>query len=103
MALEGMDVLFCVAQWPKVRMEHLNVLTRARAIENQMFLACCNSCGTAGKTKFGGGSAIIDPWGAILAQAGEGEEILTAACDLSVLQGIRESIHVFRDRRPDLY
>ena len=103
MALEGMDVLFCVAQWPKVRMEHLNVLTRARAIENQMFLACCNSCGTAGETKFGGGSAIIDPWGAVLAQAGESEEILTAACDLSVLQGIRESIHVFRDRRECVY
>ena len=103
MALEGMDVLFCVAQWPKVRMEHLNVLTRARAIENQMFLACCNSCGAAGETKFGGGSAIIDPWGAVLAQAGESEEILTAACDLSVLQGIRESIHVFRDRRECVY
>ncbi len=103
MAVEGMDMLFCVAQWPEVRMEHLNVLMRARAIENQMFLACCNSCGTAGETKFGGGSAIIDPWGAVLAQAGESEEILTAACDLSVLQGIRESIHVFRDRRECVY
>ena len=60
-ALKGADVLFCVAQWPKVRMEHLNVLMRARAIENQMFLACCNSCGTAEGTRFGGGSAIIDP------------------------------------------
>lgn len=103
MAVEGMDVLFCVAQWPGVRMEHLKVLTRARAIENQMFLACCNSCGTAGETGFGGGSAIIDPWGQVLAQAGEGEEILAAECDLAVLQGIRESINVFRDRRGDLY
>lgn len=103
MALQGLDVLFCVAQWPKVRMEHLRVLTRARAIENQMFLACCNSCGAAEETCFGGGSAIIDPWGQVLALAGEGEEILTAECDLSVLQGIRESINVFRDRRQDLY
>ena len=103
MALEGMDVLFCVAQWPEVRMEHLNVLTRARAIENQMFVACCNSCGTAGETKFGGGSAVIDPWGQVLAQAGEGEEILAAECDLTVLQGIRESINVFRDRKENVY
>ena len=103
MALQGLDVLFCVAQWPDVRMEHLKVLTRARAIENQMFLACCNSCGTAEGTRFGGGSAIIDPWGQVLAQAGSEEEILTAECDLSVLQGIRESINVFRDRRQDLY
>jgi len=103
MAVEGMDMLFCVAQWPEVRMEHLNVLMRARAIENQMFLACCNSCGTAEETKFGGGSAIIDPWGQVLAQAGEEEEIISAQCDLSVLQGIRQSINVFRDRREDVY
>ena len=103
MALEGMDMLFCVAQWPQVRMEHLNILTRARAIENQMFLACCNSCGTAEGTRFGGGSAIIDPWGQVLARAGEDEEILTAECDMTVLGGIRESINVFRDRREEMY
>ena len=103
MALEGLDVLFCVAQWPDIRMEHLKVLTRARAIENQMFLACCNSCGKAEETRFGGGSAIIDPWGAVLAQAGDGEEIIAAECDLRVLGGIRESINVFRDRRQEVY
>ena len=45
MALEGMDLLFVVSQWPAVRDAHLRTLTTARAIENQMFLACCNSCG----------------------------------------------------------
>ena len=103
MALGGMDLLFVVSQWPAVRDAHLRTLTTARAIENQMFLACCNSCGTAGETVYGGRSVILDPWGKELASAGTQEQILTADCDLSVLHGIRTSINVFRDRRPELY
>ena len=37
LALRGLDVLFVVAQWPDVRIGHLNCLAQARAIENQMF------------------------------------------------------------------
>lgn len=103
LTLPGLDMLFVVSQWPKVRTFHLRSLTTARAIENQMFLVCCNSCGTAGQTVFGGNSAIIDPWGETVALAGETEEILTADCDLQILTNIRGSIPVFRDRRPSLY
>ncbi len=103
MALEGMDLLFVVAQWPEKRTMHLETLARARAIENQMFLALCNSVGTAGETRCGGHSAVIDPWGEYLAKAGDREEIITAEADFSVIEGIRSSINVFRDRRPELY
>ena len=103
LALPGLDVLFVVSQWPAVRAEHLSVLTRARAIENQMFVALCNSCGTAGGTKYGGGSAEIDPLGRVLACAGDGEATVTAEADISVLTDIRARIPVFVDRRPALY
>ena len=103
LAVQGLDLLFVVSQWPNVRTFHLRSLTTARAIENQMFLCCCNSCGTAGQTVYGGNSAIIDPWGETLALAGEKEEIITAQCDFSILQNIRTSINVFADRRPELY
>ncbi|MEA4965559.1 MAG: carbon-nitrogen family hydrolase [Oscillospiraceae bacterium] len=103
MALSGMDLMFVVSQWPKVRISHLRALTTARAIENQMFLCCCNSCGTAGKTVYGGASAILDPWGETLALAGEGEEILSADCDFSIVTHIRETINVFADRKSGLY
>ncbi len=103
MALEGMDLLFVVAQWPEKRTMHLETLARARAIENQMFLALCNSVGTAGETLCGGHSAVIDPWGEYLAHAGAAEETITAEADFSVIEGIRSSINVFRDRRPELY
>lgn len=103
LTVEGLDMLFVVSQWPSVRTSHLRTLTTARAIENQMFVICCNSCGTADKTRYGGHSAIIDPWGETLALAAEREQILVADCDLQVLVQIRSTIPVFRDRRPELY
>lgn len=103
LTLGGVDLFFVVSQWPDKRIMHLETLARARAIENQMFLALCNSVGTAGKTRCGGHSAIIDPWGEYLAHAGDQEETITGELDFSVIEGIRSSINVFRDRRPELY
>ena len=103
LALTGLDLLFVVSQWPAVRAMHLSLLTRARAVENQMYVALCNSCGTAGGTRCGGGSAVIDPFGNVLAGAGEEETVITADADPAVLMEIRGSIPVFADRRPELY
>ena len=103
LTLPGLDLLFVVSQWPAVRAKHLRVLTEARAIENQMFLCCCNSCGTAGETVYGGGSVLLDPWGETIARAGEKEEVIFGDCDFGVLEKIRSTIPVFRDRRSDLY
>ena len=101
MTLEGVDLLFVPAQWPAKRTMHLETLTRARAIENQMFLALCNSA--ASDTACGGHSAILDPWGEYLAHAGDGETVITGNLDFDLIEGIRSSINVFRDRRPGLY
>lgn len=98
LTVPGLDMLFMVCQWPKIRTHHLRTLTTARAIENQMFLVCCNSC-----TPYGGHSAVIDPWGETLALAGEEETTITADCNFQILSEIRGSIPVFRDRRPDVY
>lgn len=103
LALNGMQLLFAVSQWPDVRISHLTALCAARAIENQCYVVNCNGCGTAGQTRYGGTSTVWDPLGNALARAGSGEEILTADCDLSAVAAIRSAIPVFTDRRPDLY
>ncbi len=103
LALEGVEMLFVVSQWPYQRIEHLKTLSAARAIENQMFVAVCNSCGKADDVVFGGNSRIIDPWGNVLAFAGEKEEIVSADCDFGIINQIRSSINIFNDRKPDLY
>lgn len=103
LALQKIDILFIPAQWPAKRRFHWTTLTTARAIENQMFVVTCNSCGTAGATVYGGYSRILDPWGETIVAAGEKEEIITGELDFSVIEGIRTSINVYNDRRPDLY
>ena len=104
MTVKGVDMMFMVSQWPLVRVPHLDALTKARAIENQMFMVCCNSAGKAGETVYGGNSSVNDPWGVTIAHAkGQEEEIIIADCDTSILDGIRNSINVFRDRRPEIY
>ncbi|WP_219837701.1 carbon-nitrogen family hydrolase [Paenibacillus sp. R14(2021)] len=103
LALEGAEVLFVPAEWPNPRMHHWRTLLNARAIENQMFVIACNRCGTSGTTSFFGHSMIIDPWGEIIAEAGEEETILRAEIDLSLVQAVRSKIPVFEDRRPSVY
>ncbi len=102
-ALAGIDILFVGAQWPASRRSHWRVLNRARAIENQIFVAATNSCGVVGTTRYGGHSLLVDPLGDVLAEAGDGEEILETEIDLSELAAIRAEIPVFRDRREELY
>lgn len=103
MTVPGLELLIVVSQWPDIRIPHLRALTTARAIENQMYLVCCNGCGRAGDTRYGGHSAVIDPWGSTLALAGEEAGAITGDCDFSVTDSIRASIPVFADRRPELY
>ena len=103
LVLQGADLLFVPAEWPALRLLHWQTLNRARAIENQIFLACCNGCGTAGEVAYGGHSAIYGPWGEVMAEAGAQEEIILAELDFAVKEQIRSSINVFRDRRPEMY
>ena len=50
-----------------------------------------------------GHSIIIDPWGTVIAEGGDGEEVITGTVDLSAVKEIRDTIHMFRDRRPGSY
>lgn len=101
LALTGLDVLFIPAQWPAIRRRHWDTLVAARAIENQMFVVACNSC--ASDTKCGGSSRILDPWGEVIAEADDRETVISGELDFSVIEQIRSSINVYRDRRPELY
>lgn len=102
-ALENIDIFFLPAAWPDKRTTHWDILNRARAIENQMFVVCINSVGSTPTMKFAGHSSIIDPWGEYVITPDSKEGIKTGNIDLSIIRNIRESINVFRDRKPKLY
>jgi omega-amidase len=102
-ALRGARLVLLPAEWPSRRAAHWHTLLRARAIENQMFVAACNRVGESKGEHFGGGSAIIDPWGEAVIEAGSAETLLTAEIDLAQADAVRQRIPVFEDRRPDVY
>lgn len=102
-ALQGIELLFIPAQWPLIRKHHWVTLATARAIENQLFVCAVNGCGYAGETKFGGNSLLINPWGEEICHLGTESEIQTGEIDLTVINSIRESINIFRDRKPAYY
>lgn len=103
LALSGAKILFVPAEWPHPRLHHWRTLLMARAIENQMYVISCNRVGISGTTEFFGHSMAVDPWGEIIVEGGEDEQILFAEIDLSAVDQVRGKIPVFEDRRPELY
>ncbi len=65
----GASILVVSAQWPAARVPHWRTLLVARAIENQLYVVACNSCGELDGVAFGGHSMIISPTGEIVHEA----------------------------------
>ncbi|OQY16165.1 MAG: carbon-nitrogen hydrolase [Desulfobacteraceae bacterium 4572_35.1] len=103
MALEGADIICLPAEWPKPRQEHWRTLLRARAIENQLFVAAANCCGIQGKLDFFGMSLLISARGEVLAEGQEKDVELLATFRKEELIKYRGEIPCFNDRRPDIY
>ncbi|MDD2557881.1 MAG: carbon-nitrogen family hydrolase [Desulfuromonas sp.] len=103
MALEGAEIMCIPAEWPKPRQEHWRTLLRARAIENQMFVAAANCCGVQGKLDFFGMSMLISARGEVLAEAGETNTELAAIFSYEDMIKYRSQIRCFQDRRPEIY
>lgn len=84
--------------------DHWQVLLRARAIENQAFVLAPNQFGEAPPHHSSyGRSAIVDPWGVVLATAPDGERFVAADLDLGAQERIRESLPSLANRRPATY
>ncbi len=102
-ALHQCTLCLIPAEWPLPRSEHWRTLLRARAIENQMFIAAVNRTGTSPTDKFGGASAVINPWGETLIEIGDDETLVSTEIDLGEVDRIRKQIPILEDRRPDIY
>ncbi len=84
--------------------QHLQeVYVQARAAENRLWVALANRIGREGDLTFFGGSALADPYGELIAQAGEAETLLIADIDLARADQARLNADYLADRRPGLY
>ena len=89
LAARGAEIILVPARFPHPRLDHWQILLRARAIENYLFVAGCNCIGTFNQQLFCGHSCIISPWGETLAEAGEREGVVMAEIDLDMVEESR--------------
>ena len=95
----GAQLYAVIANWPNMREDHWITLLRARAIENQAYVAGVNRCGRSPDLVYPGRSLIIDPHGKIIADAGNGEAVISAEVDLPMLNQWRRDFPALADMR----
>ncbi|MEM2123188.1 MAG: carbon-nitrogen hydrolase family protein, partial [Candidatus Bathyarchaeia archaeon] len=107
LTLMGLELLVVPTNWAMGVEFYADHLSQARAVENHVNLVAANRVGEERGFKFYGRSRIVDPNGKILAEAGGGEELITAELDMAEphrkhivrIPGEWE-IDILRDRRP---
>ncbi|MCS7118564.1 MAG: nitrilase-related carbon-nitrogen hydrolase [Archaeoglobaceae archaeon] len=92
---KGAELIAIPAEFPKQRIEHWKTLLKARAIENQVFVAGVNC--VEGDLGYGGNSMLVDPEGKVLVEGGIYQEILMSDIDLSEVEAVREKYPFLKD------
>lgn len=95
----GSEIFLLPAHWPLLRIDHWDVLLRARAIENQAYMIATNSTGVSNGQVFGGHSAVIAPDGEVLLQAPhDNAGLYTISIDLEMVSEIRRSFPLGKNK-----
>lgn len=84
--------------------DHWEVLLRARAVENLCYVAAAGQWGPSPPRNTGfGRSMVVDPWGIVIARAGDGVTTVTADLDLNILKEIRKRFPALEHIRRDIF
>ena len=105
LALEGAELVTVPANFTeRTGRDHWAVLLRARAIENQLYVVAPAQVGEPmpGRRSYGR-SAIVDPWGTVLAQAPDEETVIVAEIDRARVRDVRAKLPSLASRVPDAY
>jgi predicted amidohydrolase len=105
LALEGAELVTVPSHFTLYTgKDHWHALLRARAIENQLYVAAAAQVGVTGTGRPSyGRSLIVDPWGIVLAEAPDEETVIAAELDRARLAEIRAKLPSLRNRQPDAY
>lgn len=105
LAIQGANLILLPAAFTmQTGRDHWEVLLRARAIENQCWVAGIGQWGEAPPSHLCyGRSMVIDPWGLVVAQAQDGVTTLTADIDLETVRGIRTRFPALTHIRQDIF
>lgn len=105
LALHGAELLVIASANMDPWCTHQVVYSRARAMENQIYLALSNRIGSEGRNIFCGNSIIVDPFGRVLISAGKNNTtLLVTDIDMGEVFKVRnESVNYLSERRSDLF
>jgi predicted amidohydrolase len=96
---DGVELVLVPSAWPYPRIEHWETLSRARAIENQAYVATINGAGEFDDATLLGRSSVYDPWGVSLASSGDEPALVTTEIDPGTVGRVRAEFPALRDRR----
>lgn len=99
---EQADVMLVIADWPASRADHWLTLLKARAIENQSYMAGVNCTGRLNGLDYSGDSAVFDPLGNLLGTLHGQEGIVICEIGHDV-QALRQKFQMKQDRRNEFY
>lgn len=103
-ALGGAEILCVAANFTKTTgQKHWEMLLRARAVENTCYVLAADQCGKKKEFEAWGHSMAVDPFGEILAQAGEEPEVLIVDLDGGRLEKARKEMPCLEGRREEIY
>lgn len=104
LTLKGADIILYPSAFGKAREYAWKIATRSRALENGAYVIAANRTGTEKEvTEFGGGSCIVNPWGEVLAEASEQDEVIVAEIDLQEVINQRRRLPYLRDINKSLF
>jgi len=99
LALGGAELLVNIANWPRRRISHWVTLLKARAIENQCYVAGVNRVGEDPENHYPGRSVVVDPHGKIIADAGDKAGVASVEIDIENIRAWRREFPALDDVR----
>ncbi len=103
LALEGAELLLVptalMSPWTMIA----NKLVPVRALENQLYVAYANLCGSEFGVEYIGHSCIVGPDGTELSRASTSPQLLSAQLQKGAIADARQALPYHQDRRPALY
>ncbi|MDQ6882992.1 MAG: carbon-nitrogen hydrolase family protein [Candidatus Dormibacteraeota bacterium] len=103
LALDGARILVTLTASTDPYAPYQAVYTRARAMENSIYVATANTVGELDGRHFFGESSIVDPTGGVIAMAGRQDKVLIGEVDLTAPHPAAEALRYLQNRRPELY
>jgi len=101
LALGGAEILLAPSGWVQgdMKLDHWQTMIKARALENGCYVIAPDQTGNI----YIGHSLVVDPFGRIVVDMGDGEGLEIVDLDLGIVAEAREKLPLLKNRRAEVY